>query len=138
MEDLFHYEIRERIMKKYPNLPILLIDDNRDYLDSLELSLIQRGITNIIKCDDSQKAMKIILKDKISIVISDLTMPNISGYEILLCLSESKPEIPVIIVTGNIDSRMKAECLENGAYAYFNKQDSQLDILNSIVDVLKK
>lgn len=125
-------------MKLKPELPLLLVDDDRDYLNSFELTLLRSGLTNIIKCYDGSRAIEILKEKKIGLVLSDLSMPGISGFKLLDFIQENKPEIPVIIITANIESHCKNHCLEHGAFAFYNKPCPGTRVAEVISAVLKK
>jgi DNA-binding NtrC family response regulator len=108
--------------KRYPDNPILMVDDEKHALKSYEIAFLSVGINNVICCDDSREALKIIEKgENIELIILDLMMPHISGEDLLKKLSSEHPEIPVIIVTGlnRIDNAV--ECMKNGASDFIPK-----------------
>ena len=80
---------------------ILLVDDEKNVLDSYEITLNSAGIENLILCSKSMHVEKIIEDKIIELILLDLTMPEISGEEILKMVTSRFPEIPVIIITGN-------------------------------------
>ena len=69
---------------------ILLVDDEQDFLESLERGLYLGGFHNILMESDPTKAAELIKQgDPIDIAIIDITMPKMSGVELLdiICLS---------------------------------------------------
>jgi len=104
-----------------PEKPILVVDDEPPDLRSYQANLAVAGINNIILCQDERKVAGILKNSAVGIVLLDLGLPYIPGKEILKELVRDYPEIPVIVITGLIDSKLAAECLEIGCWDYLNK-----------------
>ena len=84
-----------------PDFGILIVDDEPAWLRALSLTLeSSAGITNVFLCEDSRKALPLLSKGNIGLVILDLTMPHISGEEILASIAEQFPETACIIISG--------------------------------------
>ena len=81
----------------YPELPILLIDDEQEILDGCEFILQCNGFNNILTCQDSRDVMSLIQNREIVVVLLDLLMPGKSGQELLDTIRQFTPELPVII-----------------------------------------
>lgn len=101
---------------------ILLVDDEPAWLRSMEI-LLSRQWENIEiqSCSDSRHLQAKVEKEKIDLVLLDLTMPYISGENLLLMLKKYFPETLVIIVTGMDTANKAVECLNTGAFDYFVK-----------------
>ncbi|MBI5656877.1 MAG: response regulator, partial [Geobacter sp.] len=68
----------------YPAFGILLVDDEPAWLKSLSLTLRSfAGLTNIATCQDSREVMWLLAGGEIALVLLDLTMPYLSGEELL-------------------------------------------------------
>lgn len=105
----------------YPVHPILLVDDETEMLKSFELTLRYNGIKNILSCQDPREVMLLLSQNNIEVVLLDLTMPFISGDELLPMIIRDFPEIPVIIITGNDDLETAVGCMKTGAFDYMVK-----------------
>lgn len=110
-------------MKKnlYPAFSILLVDDELPFLRSMSLTLKTSGINNLILCQDSRKVMETLETENIGLVLLDLTMPHLSGEELLLKIKEERPEIGVIVISGLNQLEIAVDCIKNGALDYFIK-----------------
>ena len=106
---------------EYPSQPLLLVDDEERALQSLEFLLISNGIENVRTCNDSREVLSTVKNEEFAAITLDLTMPHVSGEELLKELSEGFPEIPVIIVTGANDIRTAVKCMAIGAFNYILK-----------------
>lgn len=108
-------------LKSFPQLPVLIIDDEEDVLQSYKISLCYNGINNLILCNDSRNAIPILKENEISIIILDLFMPYITGQELLEMIYEEYPNIPVIVITGSNKVETAVECMKCGAFDYMVK-----------------
>lgn len=106
---------------KYPEYPILIVDDEKNILRSYELAFLSYGINNVICCNDSRLAMDILRESPIDIVLLDLIMPHISGEELLKQISIEFPGTSVVMVTGLGKIDTAVDCMRNGAADYLLK-----------------
>ncbi|MCI0470093.1 MAG: sigma-54 dependent transcriptional regulator [Candidatus Aminicenantes bacterium] len=116
------------------SLPVLLVDDETQILHSFSVMLKSAGIRNIITMDDSRKVMPFLSTERAALVVLDLSMPYISGKEILVKMNSDFPEIPVIIVTATNEIATAVECMKNGAYDYLLKPVEK----NRFITAIKK
>jgi CheY-like chemotaxis protein len=111
---------------------ILLIDDEREYVKTLSERLILRQMGSAVAYD-GQSALNLIQKDDPEVIIVDLKMPGIDGFDVLQKVKESRPDIEVIILTGHGNDADGRRCMELGAFAYMQKP---LDI-NELSETIK-
>jgi len=104
-----------------PELPILMIDDEETILTSQKTLLLSEGYDNIICCADSREAQSLFTRQEMGVVLLDLTMPGVSGRELLEILRAEYPEVPVVLVTGTNDVGEAVECMRQGAFDYMVK-----------------
>jgi DNA-binding NtrC family response regulator len=117
----------------YPAFGILLVDDEASYLRSLSLLLERKGgLNNIHLCDDSRRAMDILANNNIGVVLLDLTMPHISGLELLEKIRNEYPEVSVIIISGLNNVSSAVTCLKQGAFDYYVKTTEEDRLLEGI------
>lgn len=105
----------------YPKFPIMLVDDEEQFLLSAELTLISNGINNIKKMIDSRLVMDELASQHYSMVVLDIDMPNITGLELLPEIVDKYPEIPVVIITAINDVEDAVFSMQNGAFNYLLK-----------------
>jgi DNA-binding NtrC family response regulator len=109
---------------KYPNDPLLLVDDEPAWLRSLSFTLKKdAGIDNIITCEDSCQVMDLLASLKFSLILIDLNMPGISGEELLEQIVKEHPQVAVIVVSGVNQVETAVRCMRSGARDYFIKSD---------------
>lgn len=115
---------------------ILLVDDNEEILEFIEDDLSEKY--TILKALNGVEALAIINQECVQLVISDVMMPEMDGFE--LCKSiKSNVEIshvPVILLTAKNSLQSKIEGLELGADAYIEKPFSPMHLQVQIANLL--
>jgi CheY-like chemotaxis protein/cytidylate kinase len=112
---------------------VLLVDDEREFVQTLSERLIMRDMGPAVAYD-GESALNLIKEDEPEVMIVDLKMPGIDGLEVLRKVKEIRPEIEVIILTGHGHEEDRELCMKLGAFAYLQKP---LDI-NELSEIIKK
>lgn len=116
---------------------VAIVDDERDSLYTYSLLLKQSEIEDIVLIEDSRE-LPVILKERaFSLILLDLSMPNISGFELLKFLTIEYPEIPVIIITAIKEIDTAVECIKMGACDYLVKPVEKNKLISSIKKALE-
>ena len=115
---------------------ILLVDDNEDILDFLERVLNSRY--TILKAPDGAEALKILETEAVQLVVSDIMMPVMDGFELCKIIKSNfeHSHIPVILLTAKNTIQSKVEGLEIGADAYIEKPFSKEHLQAQIASLL--
>lgn len=89
-------------------IPVLLVDDDFDDLFALEATLEPLGL-EIVKAESGEEALRMILKRDFAIVIMDLMMPGMNGFETcsLIRTRDRSRHLPVVILTGFDEEQAK-------------------------------
>ena len=106
---------------RYPERPILLVDDDINTLNSFSIVLRAQGISNVITCQDPREVQGILNHQEVEVVLLDMVMPELSGRDLLARLTEDHPDLPVIMVTGVNEVETAVECMRGGAFDYILK-----------------
>ncbi len=123
--------------KKYPDKPILMIDDEINNLNSVEMILNMEKINNIVTCNDSCQVEQLLTKQQYSMVILDLSMPFVSGEHILQLMHNRYSNVPVIIVTGNQDMGYDIRNIKSEIWDYLIKPVNLTELVSTVKRVLK-
>ncbi len=99
---------------------ILIVDDDRSLLELLELQLAKRGI-EATTTPSPARALELLDSDDFDCVLSDIGMEPMSGLELCRRIVESKPHLPVIMLTGSGTMQTAVEALRAGAYDFVTK-----------------
>ena len=99
---------------------ILIIDDEKHMCWALERAMKQEGY-QVITANNGPDGLELLKEELPSLVTLDLKMPGMDGMEVLKCIKEINPKLPVIILTahGTIDSAIEA--MKQGAVDYLTK-----------------
>ncbi|PIU42937.1 MAG: response regulator [Parcubacteria group bacterium CG_4_9_14_0_2_um_filter_35_11] len=119
---------------------ILFIEDEFTLQKSMGEFLEKAGF-KIIQALDGEIGLNLAEKEKPDLILLDLILPKISGFEVLKRLKENKEtkDIPVIILTNLEESTDVGKSLELGATTYLVKSDQSLDdVLERIKETLRE
>jgi CheY-like chemotaxis protein len=108
-------------MKPLKNLDILIVEDDKDNLEFLRRLLLKNG-ANVVTAATGEAAVKIIKEnDQVKIVLMDIRLPDIDGFETTKIIKKLKPNLPVIAQTAYAMYNDREMCLENGCDDYISK-----------------
>ncbi|MEC4886345.1 MAG: response regulator [Scytonema sp. PMC 1070.18] len=115
------------------NETILVIDDSRTNLDYLDFTLKDAGY-NVLLVSDSSNGIKIAKTQSVDLILLDIIIPKIDGFETCRIL-KSEPatkDIPIIFMTALSDTGQKVKGFRLGAVDYITKPFQQEEILARI------
>lgn len=122
----------------YPAFAILLVDDEPAWLRSLSLTLESAaGLTNLLSCQESKHVPELLARGGIGLVLLDLTMPGLSGEELLAHLAEHHPDVVCIVISGMGQLDTAVRCMRLGAYDYYVKTDEEDRIVGGVVRAVR-
>jgi len=112
---------------------ILIIDDDDGFRDLLRLHLAAKGY-KVQVAEDGVTGGRALLADPPDLIISDVNMPFLDGFELLALLhgDESTASIPVILLSGRSDGDAMAKAVELGAADYLTKPVTRDQLLESV------
>ncbi len=99
---------------------ILVVDDNPDVLKSVS-SLISAHSLSVISCENAKDALNKLHENRIIAVLTDISMPVLSGLELLEKVHNTNPEIPVILMTAYADLDIAIDAIQRGAFDFVTK-----------------
>jgi len=115
---------------------ILVVDDKLELRTLLKSYLTQEGF-DVFTANDGQEALFIARHEKPNLVILDLMMPEMGGYEFMRTYSR-EADTPVVILTAKIDENDKVLGLELGADDYVTKPFSPRELTARVRAVLRR
>jgi DNA-binding NtrC family response regulator len=122
----------------YPPFGILLVDDEPAWLLSLSITLERcAGITNIATCEESRDVMGILGAKDVGIVLLDLTMPGLSGTDLLARITEEHPGVIVIVISGMNQLETAVGCMQAGAFDYYVKTAEEDRIVSGVLRAVR-
>lgn len=121
------------------NTKILIVEDEKDISGLISYNLGKEGF-EVSVFSDGEDALRIIRKEKFSLIILDLMLPGIQGMELckILKSSEETSFIPIIMLTAKSDELDKVLGLEMGADDYITKPFSPRELIARVRAVLRR
>ncbi|MBT4760364.1 MAG: sigma-54-dependent Fis family transcriptional regulator [Bdellovibrionaceae bacterium] len=99
---------------------ILVADDEESIREFLEIMLKKEGY-DVVCVEDGQKALEVMKKRNIDLIISDLQMPNMTGIELLREVKDQSSNILFMLITAFGTTESAVEAMKLGAYDYITK-----------------
>ncbi|MGA2404044.1 MAG: response regulator [Syntrophobacteraceae bacterium] len=112
---------------------VLLVDDDEDLLFLIGEYLQAHGIEFDL-AQSAAQARKRLKYCKYDLVISDLNMPDESGLDLFRSVSSRRPGLPFILMSGNLDSRLRREAMSMGVCDFVEKPFYLSDLKQIIID----
>jgi two-component system, NarL family, invasion response regulator UvrY len=119
-------------------LRILIADDH---------SIVRRGLKDILEqefpevhiqeVNNGKELMKLARTAEWSIVISDLTMPERGGLEVIKMLKEEKPDLPILILSMHPEDQYALRVLRAGASGYLTKESAGDELVKAVRYILQ-
>jgi len=118
---------------------ILLVDDDKDTLDAIRLLLEFRRV-RVLAATDGRDGLDLVGRHHPNVIISDLSMPQMDGYEFLEHVRQLSPEeggdAPIIALTGRSDADERRKALEAGFALFLTKPLDPEELVYEICNVL--
>ena len=118
---------------------VLLVDDDSEMLHALKegFKKYQESFA-VVLAEDGLQALERLKRNLISLVVTDLKMPHMDGFELLAHIMVHYPDIPVIIITGYSTPEMEQLAREGGAVGYIAKPFLIENLARQILTTLRK
>ena len=118
---------------------VLIVDDDRILRHLIKKKFqAHSDLFTTLLAADGQEAVQILKENAVSIVVTDLHMPQMDGFSLLALMSEKYPDIPVIVLTAYSTPQSKKRVLATGAAAFIEKPFVVEDLAASIISSLEK
>ena len=112
---------------------ILIVDDEPANLKLLETMLVQRGY-EVVQAENGKNALERILEQRIDLILSDVMMPEMNGFEMCRGIKrhEKYRNIPVVLITALTAKEDRIKGIEAGAEDFLSKPFDQAEVLARI------
>lgn len=98
---------------------ILIVDDDPTNLSFV--AYILSSIYDVSTASSAEEAIDLLSSEWFDLVLTDLTMPGASGFELCLAINQRWPETRVLVMSGLIDEDSRTEARQRGASDYLTK-----------------
>ena len=119
------------------NEHILVVDDEEDLRFSLKFKLKSAGF-DVDVASDGEEALGKLRTKQADVVLLDISMPRMSGMEVLTIIRREYPQTEAIMLTGMQDVKTAVECMDKGAFYYITKPYYDSDLLGLIERALER
>jgi DNA-binding response OmpR family regulator len=116
---------------------ILIVEDEKDMVTGLKFNLEARDYT-VIAAFDGESGYQMALTEKPDLMILDLMLPKLNGYEVCKILKKEIPDLPIIMLTARSQEEEIVTGLELGADDYITKPFSVLELLARIGSLFRR
>jgi CheY-like chemotaxis protein len=117
---------------------ILIVEDEQLMLRLVEKVLLQHGY-QVLVASDGEEAIEVYRRHKleIDVVLLDVDLPKLTGWDVLLKMKEENPDVRVVIATGFLEPKMKTEMFRVTVKHFVDKPymlDEVVETLQTLID----
>lgn len=119
---------------------LLIVDDELANVRLLEQTLQRWGYTHVHSTTDSRQTVPLFLEVEPDLVLLDLMMPYLDGFEVLQLLRDIVPQdtvLPILVLTADITPQAKLKALSSGAKDFLTKPFDTAELLLRIQNMLE-
>src|ERR1700687_5256955 len=111
------------------NAGILIVDDQKYNVLMLEEMLHDAGYAHVATTMDPHEVCELHRNNRYDLILLDLEMPNMDGYQVMEGLKEIEPgdDLPVLVISGHPDHKLRA--LQAGAKGFISKPFVMVEVL---------
>ena len=119
--------------------PRVLIVDDDPLIRGVVRAVLEDASYDLDEAADGEEALRVALKHPPDVVLLDVMMPGLNGYEVAAALKENRrlKEAVVVMLTAKGSPEDRRRGMEAGADAYFTKPFSPLELLSTLSGVLR-
>ena len=114
---------------------VLIVDDEKDFLDIMAERMGAWGV-EVSTTTSAENALKMVRKETYDVVIMDLMMPEMDGFKALKLFKETRPDLPIILLTANVPEEKCIEAIKLVAMDVIGKPDD-LNLLTQKIEAAK-
>jgi len=115
---------------------IAVVDDDRRILESLE-SLLESADYGVRLFPSAKALLESGCLTDIDLLISDICMPAMDGFDLLRVVHADRPKLPIIIISGQPDMLHRLPPISTGPYRVFKKPFDGQELLTAVSDLLR-
>jgi len=118
---------------------ILVVEDDEDTLELLQSTFKTKGF-RVTTCQSAQEALEIAPANSIDLILSDIGMPHMDGFEMMKALRQlpNMTDVPAIALSGYVSQKDTRMALDAGFNAHISKPVEPAELLSTIARLLEK
>jgi len=117
-------------------MALILIIDDSSYMRGKICNILKLDGHKILEADNGLKGLQMASSNSPDCILLDIIMPGMDGLKIIKALSDQHLNIPMIVVTADIQESTRRQCIELGAVAVINKPPKEEELRSMINKVL--
>ncbi|MGD8801219.1 MAG: PAS domain S-box protein [Desulfobacterales bacterium] len=110
---------------------LLIVEDDPGFCSYLKRLLRNKNL-NVLTANSGRQAIRYLKSHSIDLVLQDIGLPDIDGYQVMDRVNKSLPEALVIVMTGEVSVESAIQALRHGAYDYLRKPFESTELINTI------
>ncbi len=121
-------------------MKLMIVDDNADLVQALSLGLqLQWQDCRVVTAKDGEEALSVFYQESPDIILLDVNMPKMDGFEVCRQLKSQPPtaDIKVVMLTARGADTDRQQARQAGADDYFVKPFSPIQLLNKVYALLE-
>ncbi|MCE5335729.1 MAG: sigma-54 dependent transcriptional regulator [Desulfobacteraceae bacterium] len=117
---------------------LLIVDDNVDWLGGLKRLIEPEIDCRVLVAESAAKALQVLAEQDVSIVLTDIRMPDMDGIELMERVKVTYPETSIILMTAHGTINQAVEALKTGAYDFVTKPLDMSRLLHILCNCLER
>ncbi len=132
-------QVQDKPLVSEPKRKILVVEDEKDICELVRYNLQEEGFL-VVEANDGETGLSLAQKERPALVILDLMLPSLSGFEVcrLLRAREETASLPILILTAKASETDRVLGLEIGADDYVTKPFSPRELVARVKAVLRR
>jgi PAS domain S-box-containing protein len=116
---------------------VLIVEDDPGFSSYLK-RLLRREDLKLITASSGRQAIEYLEQHTVDIVLQDIGLPDIDGYQVMDQIRQQFPEVLIIVMTGEVTVESAVQALRKGAYDYLRKPFESMDLVNTVENALDR
>ncbi len=119
-------------------LGTVLVAEDDSLIRAVFADIVRNEGFDLVEVDDGERALQVVNSRQIDMIVTDMKMPVMDGFDLLVAVKKAHPEIPITVITGFNSEYRETEALAAGADAYITKPFKVSDVAETLRAMHKK
>ncbi len=116
----------------------LIVDDHAIVRAGLKQILMSvKDISEVDEASDGLEALELCRENEYGLIVLDISMPNLSGLDVLVTLNDQFPNLPVLILSMHPEKQFAIRAFKMGAAGYLTKDAAPAEMCNAVKKILE-
>lgn len=113
---------------------VLFVDDNQNFLSTLSEELRNTSCPFcVLTAKDGKDALEVLGSTPVDMIVTDLRMPIMDGFELINHMKEKYPDVPIIAMSGFAYPELEKKVIDLGVSRFIPKESINIGALNEII-----